>query len=228
MDEIRRPSPTMFKGLKRVLQTTGIRKRARLSAEDTTQHDENLQGQEESHSASPNQSDIQSKSDNAERGWSSLINKIKDFISASDAFLEQTLLQTPWVTPETPDAPDSDAFTALAHNDEPPKDQDGADHTMHGALCTSRNRLSCARCHGSKSSMLEIEDSFDHDCVGSATPSAPSLGVAEQQGKKSVQWADGTKNGDDTPIPESVPARIRLRRKSRRVSRRQSNDADAQ
>lgn len=228
MDETRQPSSFVFAGLKRVLQTTGGRKRARYSVEDSTQHDGSLQGRDESHFTSPNQSDIQSERDKTERGWSCLLNKIKDFISASDAFLEQTLLQTPWVTQETPAAPDPHASTVVAHNDEPSKDQCEANHTTYGALCTFRNRSVCARCHGSKSSMLDIEDSVDHDCIGSATPFAPSVEVAEQQGKKSVQWADGTKSGGDDTMAESVPARIRLRRKSRRVSRRKANDADSQ
>lgn len=225
MDETRRPSVFVSKGLKRVLQTTGRRKRARYCVQGTTQRDENLQGREES--LDPiNQRDAQSEWKNTDRKWSSPINKIKEVLSEINAFVEQTLLQRPWAALEPRGVPISHASTILGHIDGPSKDQQEAGHTKQGALCTSRNPSACARCHGCKSSMLDIEDSLDHVRHHSATPSGPTLRVPDEQRRKTVQWAKGTKSGDDETMTDPVPVRVRLRKKSRRVSTRKSNNAD--
>lgn len=225
MDEIRRPSVFVSKGLKRVLQATGRRKRARYCVEGMTQRDKNLQGREES-VASVKQPDAQSERDNTDWKWPSPNNKIKEVLSEINAFVEQTLLQRLWAALETRGIPSSHASTILGHNDGPSKDQQEADHTKQGALCMSRKPPACARCHACKLSMLDIEDSFDHVRHDSASPSGPSLGPSNQQRRKTVQWANGTKSGDDETMTESVPARIRLRKKSRRVSTRKLSNAD--
>lgn len=214
----------VFKGLKRVLQTMGRRKRARYYVEGTTLRDENLQGRGES-LAPIDQPDTHSERDNTDSEWPCLLKKIKGVLLEINALVEQTLLQKLWTAPETRAVPNFRAAAVLDHNDGPSKDQQETGHTKQGALCPSRSRSACARCEGCKSSMLDTEDSSDRVRHGSP---APLLQRSNQQIRKTVQWANGTKSGDDEAMNDYVPARVRLRKKSRRVSKLKVNEADKQ